>query len=324
MKQESGAIGPHSNIGGSELDQAERALFAVYSTLFGFSDYLNKLIEVPEITNKNIKELIKQACLIRKWAQHRKQSLIDENKEIDYIKIAEEIVKKCVVLMNTENHLAFNELGLFKIQNSILPSLRKIQSTETLSEVQKKDSSKWQTVKKTVESMGKIRSLLKLVAPVIASKNEQDEEKKELVKVNSYIFEFLESKINIEALFSEIDNKRNLAVARTIGINYLIHMFKISAKKEKDLKGQIIRVFSDSFRTAESNRKKHYLHNLEGIDLALQNCVQRSFFSMIQLLLNHLSIKEVKDLDSTSQQATHFYLKIFVSTDKSCFLSIFL
>lgn len=314
IKQISGAVGPHYSIGGLDLEQAERTLFAVYSCFFGFSDYLPKLVEVPSVINKNIKELVKQACLIRKWAQHRKQSIIDENKEIDYNIISEEIISKCIILMHSEYHMTFNELGFFKIQTSILPSFRKADfgdlSSERTSLELRKDSSKWRTVKKTVESMSKIRNLLKLVGPVKSHNNEQDDEKKEITKINSFIFEFLETSVPIDKLFEEIDNKRSLGIARTIGINYLIHMYKTS-KKEKDLKGQIIRVFSDSFRTAESNRKKHYLSNLEGIDQALQNCVQKSFFSMVSLLLNHLSLKEVKDLDCTSQQATHFYLKIF-------------
>ena len=39
--------------------------------------------------------------------------------------------------------------------------------------------------------------------------------------------------------------------------------------------------------------------------------MQKSFFSVVQLLLNHLSLKEVRELDCTSQQSMHFYLKIF-------------
>lgn len=313
LKQEAGALGPHYNIGGTELEQAERTLFVVYANLFGFSDYLSILIDTRTIPHNIIKELIRQSCAIRKWAQHRKQGMIDENKEVDYNTISTEIVSKCIIILNSEHHISFNQLGIYKIQQSILSAFHKLQTINMQEGVQeeKKDSSKWRTVKKTVESMSKIRTLLKIIGPVKPASNEQDDEKKELVKINSYIFEFLESKTSIEAIFDEIDVKRNLAIARTIGINYLIHMFKTSGRKDKNLKGQIIRIFSDSFRTGQSNRKKHYLCNLEGIDLCLQNCVQKSFFSMIQLLLNHLSIKEVKDLDCTSQQSTHFYLKIF-------------
>ena len=134
-----------------------------------------------------------------------------------------------------------------------------------------KKGSKWRTVQRTVESVSKIRTLLKLIGPVKATNNEQDEEKKEITKINALIFEFFESQMSTQALFVEIDNKRSLAIARTIGINYLIHMFKACGKGDKYLKGQIIRVFSDSFRTEVQNRKRHYLCNLEGIDLSLQS-----------------------------------------------------
>ena len=311
LKLEAGAVGPHYNIGGSELEQAERTVFAVYAGLFGFSDYLGLLIETKVVNHKLIKELIKQACQIRKWAQHRKQAMIDENKEVDYSSISHEIVYKSIIILNSEHLIGFNQIGIYKIHNLILPSLRQFQSldTETAEEAPKKGS-KWNAVKKTVESMGKIRTLLKIIGPVKQTSAEQDDEKKELVTVNGFIYEFFESNVNIAAIFEEIESKRNLAIARAIGFNYLIHMFK-NSRKDKNLKGQIIRIFSDSLRIANSSKKKHYLSDLEGIDLALQHCLQKSFFSMIQLLLTHLTAKEVKELDCTSQQSTHFYLKIF-------------
>jgi hypothetical protein len=311
LKIEAGAVGPHYNIGGSELEQAERTVFAVYASLFGFADFLGLLIETKKIHNKLIKELIKQACQIRKWAQHRKQAMLDENKEVDYSSISLEIVYKSVVILNSEHLIGFNQQGIYKIQRLILPSLRELQSVDVeMNEDRTKKSSKWNTVKKTVESMGKIRTLLKIIGPVKQSTTEQDDEKKELVSVNGMIFEFFESKVNIDAIFEEIETKRNLAIARAIGFNYLIHMFK-TCRKDKNLKGQIIRIFSDSLRLGSSSKKKHYLSDLEGIDIGLQQCLQKSFFSMIQLLLTHLTIKEVKELDCTSQQSTHFYLKIF-------------
>lgn len=311
LKIEAGAVGPHYNIGGCELEQAERAVFAVYACLFGFADYLNLLIETKSVQDKLVKELIKQSCQIRKWAQHRKQSILDQNKEVVYSDISKEIIDKCILIINSEYLIGFNQLGIHKIQSLILPSFRKLQSfNKEDSEKDTKTTSKWSTVKKTVESMGKIRTLLKIIGPVKQNVNEQEDEKKELARVNAFIYEFFDNSATVNALFEEIESKRNLAIARTIGLNYLIHMFK-TGKNDKNLKGQIIRIFSDSLRTGGSNKKKHYLSDLEGIDLGLQNCLQKSFFSMIQLLLSHLSTNEVKELDCTTQQSTHFYLKVF-------------
>lgn len=318
MKKDAGSVGPQLTVGGREMEQAERAVFAVYTTFFDFIDVLGNLIESPKQVNDTVlKSFIRQACQIRKWAQQQKQGLIDSDSEIDYSTISKEIVKRCVVLIHCEYKQALNELGIHRINVTSLPSLYRAQTTDTIisgskgPEAKFREGNKWKSVKQAAESMSKLRNLLKIIGPTRSNITEQDNEKKEFTKVNGLIYEFLESKSDLPMFFFALDMKRNQALARTIGINYLMHMFKISTKSHKALKGQIVRMFSESFRVNNSSKKKHYLKDLEGVDCNLQRCVQRSFFSMYQLLLNHLRLSEVKDLDCTGQEVSHTYMKTF-------------
>ena len=96
----------------------------MYCSVFGFAEYIGNLIETPNIISKHIKELVKQACSIPKWAQHRKQLMIDQNTDVDYSKISEEIIGKCAIILHSEYHIAFTELGYMKLQNFILPLFR--------------------------------------------------------------------------------------------------------------------------------------------------------------------------------------------------------
>ena len=316
MRKQAGVKGPAANIGGADMEQAERAVFGVYAVFFEFSETLGGLIENPKETGDSIlKHLIYQAVQIRKWAQEQKQSLIDQGKDTDYFSISKEIVRRCTVLIHSEYKQAMNEIGVDSILIQLMPSLRRAQTTDVIlpgskgPEAKLREKSKWKSVQQAMGSVKKLKTLLKIISPESSQDSDQDKEKAEFKKVNKLVYEFLESPVTIEQMFESLEKRRNKALTRAIGINYFVHMFKFAFKSHKCLKGQVVRAFSDSFRNSKLS-KKHYLAGLEGVDSNLQNCVQRSFFNMYSLLISNLRISELYETDCTSHETTHNYLKI--------------
>ena len=68
FKANAGIMGPLATLGGSDLDQAERALLAVYVFAFEEADLLGYLLDNPETNDAAMNKLVKQVSNIRVWA----------------------------------------------------------------------------------------------------------------------------------------------------------------------------------------------------------------------------------------------------------------
>lgn len=314
LKKSDGSILHMSLIGGQEMEKAERALFAVYAAFFDFTNTLKSIINQPKESDEMMNYIVQQCCNIRKWAQQKKQKLMDEMKEVSYSYIADEIVKKCAILLHSDYKTALNELGIRKRLITLLPNLRRAQTSDfeyknVKDNAHLKKGNQWRTVKEAMEAMSYLKTLVKLNKPS-KDYDDQDEDKKEFNRVNKLIMNFMDLDLSSENLLEALNIRRTRAISRSIGINQLLQLYKSSCNSnDKLMQGHIARTFSLSF--SQNGTKKHYMQNLEGIDPMLLNCVQKSFFAIYQQLLQHLRLSEVKDLDCTSPSVAHSYLQIF-------------
>lgn len=277
IRKRSGASGPAFNIGGGEMDQAERAVFAVYTAFFEMSDTIHKLFQTPSDIGATLKHIVKQTNLIRNWAQKQKQKLIDEgNPDITYTEIGQDIVKKCTILLGSEFKLSLNELGVNKVMRNLLSSVVKAQTKE---EVKTKEGSRWNKIRDAVGTASTLKNLLHLNDK---KANSESDDMKEFSKVKDLVNSFLESPCSVEKVVELLDQRRTRAIARTLGYLCLANLVNISPKQETNL----VRAFGDSLRS--KGLKKHYWHGLEGADPELMLIVQKSFYQIFGLLQKEL------------------------------------
>ncbi|CAG9317539.1 unnamed protein product [Blepharisma stoltei] len=277
IKKKSGVVGPATNIGGSEMDQAERAVFAVYTAFFEMVDTVSKLFHNPSDIGITLKNIVKQTNLIRGWAQKHKQLLMDKgNPDITYTDICLDIVKKCTILLGSEYKLSLNELGVSKVMRHLLSSVVKAQKSD---KVKVKEDSKWNILKEAVGVASTLKNLL-----TISSKSGGDEndDMKEFGRVQELVNSFLESPCSVEKIVDLLDQRRTRAIARVLGYLSLANFVNISPRQETNL----IRAFGDSLRS--KGTKKHYWHSLEGVDPCLLSIVQKSFYQIFGLLQKEL------------------------------------
>ena len=130
VKKKAQVTGPESKIGGSELDQAERAVFAVYVAYFDMSLSIKKLFENPGDIDNTLKFIIKVSTQIRLWAQRYKQKSYDAgNTEVSYTEISSIILKKCCFLLAAEYKMSLNEIGINQVLKSLSATVKKYQKT---------------------------------------------------------------------------------------------------------------------------------------------------------------------------------------------------
>ena len=67
FKKSAGILGPMAKLGGDNLNQAERALLAVYIFAFEETDLLSSLMDYPETIDAAMCKLVKQVSTIRVW-----------------------------------------------------------------------------------------------------------------------------------------------------------------------------------------------------------------------------------------------------------------
>ena len=319
LKRRSGVVGPATNIGGSDLDMAERALFSVLIAYFELSETFAGMVNDMDEVGEMMKYLVKQSGNVRQWAQLQRQKRIDEsNRDVSYVEISQGIVEKCVLLLHTEYKQTMAEIGIEKILESLVTSIKRTQTETTegrkISLSAKMKSSKWTDVKKTVETMGRVKTLQNLISlrGLDSSKSTitEEEDKKQFHKVFSLIMQVLDSNITAEELISELENRRNRATARCIGLNLLSMAFKAAPEASKgELQGLISAAFSESF--TRDSHKLHYTSQIEGIDPYLHNCVQHSFFTLYRLLLNRIHLGVVSELDCTSDKVFQYMVSTF-------------
>jgi len=305
LKRKAGLNGPQYNIGGEEVETAERAVFAVYCAFFELGEFLHHYIDNPQDIGNTLRHMVKEATSVRKIVQALKQQQIDAGVEIDYAGVTAQVLSKCTILLNSEFKQALNQIGVNKVLSNLL-ALSKDQDKAAM-----KANSKWGAVKSAVSSMSKLKTLLKLT--VSSDKDDQNDEVKEFMRVARLVSEVLSSKIQQGDLIKSFSHRRNRALARSIGLCNLSIAFKTvslpSAREQLQL--QVAQAFSESFCSPEKEVKQHYSQSLEGVDADLFKAVQSSFFVLYQMLLDRLNITHVAQTDCTSQNISQSILTTY-------------
>ena len=277
LKKKSGIVGGGANIGGGDLDQAERAVFAVYTAYFEVVDTMSKIFESPSEAGPTVKVIIKQATQIRSWAQKYKQVLMDAgNAEITYKIINDTVVKKCAFLLGAEYKHALQELGVSKVMKNLMSNIATVQRPKGGLKI----GSKWKAVQGAVKSMSKLRGLASLKKQESESANEDI---KEFVRVADLVTGFLENAIGIDAITAALEHRRVKAMARVIGLLSISKLLSYNSTKHNTL---MVKTFTSAFK--EADKKLHYDFGLEGTDPGLLACVQKAFFIVYRNLQQDL------------------------------------
>ena len=277
LKKKSGILGAGATIGGADLDQAERAVFAVYTAYFEVVDTMGKIFESPSEAGPTVKVIIKQATQIRSWAQKYKQVLMDAgNAEITYKIINDTVVKKCAFLLGAEYKPALQELGVSKVMKNLMSNIAKVQKPQGGLKI----GSKWKAVQGAVKSMSKLRGLSSLKKKESEAANEDI---KEFVRVADLVTGFLENAIGIDAITAALELRRVKAMARVIGLLSISKLLSYASTNHNTL---TVKTFTNAFKEAE--KKMHYDFGLEGTDPKLLACVQKAFFIVFRSLQHDL------------------------------------
>jgi len=309
LKEQAKVTGPVANLGGTELDQAERALLGVYVAFFEISNSFISVVEDPLEAPEMILYMVKQANQVRAWAQQQRQKALEAGKEVSYSDLAKDIVQKCILLLHCDYKHALNDIGIDKVLQSFVVTIKRAQSVMEESKV----GSKWKVVQKAAATVGRMKTLQGLRVMRGAAgplEDEQGEEKKQFLGVAKLVMEVLGTGVGAADIVEELGKRRNRAAARCTGLNLMAVTFKVAPELARgELQGLISSAFSDSFCSA--GLKKHYISGTEGTDPYLLSCLQRSFFQLYSILLNRLSADILRDKDCTSEAGTQAMLSTF-------------
>lgn len=276
VKRKAQVIGPLTKIGGKELDQAERAVFAVYIAYFEMTFTMKKLFEKPTEITPTLKLIIKTSTQVRAWAQKYKQTAYDGgNTEVTYEQISSVIVKKCCFLLAAEYKMSLNEIGVIKVLKNLSSTVKTYQKPGLPAA---KEGSKWKKVSELIETSKKLKGLVN----ISKSDGNETSEQEELSKVMELVNYFLESSHPIEKIVEVIEKRRSKAIARTLGYLCLANLINFSAKHETWL----VRAFSTALKV--KGKKEHYWKGVEGTDPFLLSCLQKAFFQVYGLLQKEL------------------------------------
>ena len=315
LKKSAGLVGPMASFGGKNLDQPERAVFAVYVTLFQVFEPIAAVIEDPSQIDAPIKSILKMANNIRRWAQQEHQRRSESNAEVSKEEIAAEIVRKCVILLNSQIHIAINEMGIKQVLINLNTSLEiKKSMSDKKPSIEKpaavlKPGSKWMKVKKAVKGMTQLKTLTSMKTRSIAN-TEVESEDSEIGRVGKIIMEFIGAEIDVKDLVVQLHKRRSYAIARAVGLNNLGEMIKFAPQEAlQTITWYVSSVFSESFKN--SGKKAHYTHGIEGADPSLILTIQTAFFGIYQSLLGQMRLSHAKKLDCTDMKVTRTFLGTF-------------
>lgn len=108
------------------------------------------------------------------------------------------------------------------------------------------------------------------------------EDVREINKVSEHVLSLLEAPVSSDKIVDALEKRRAKAIARTLGLSSINNLMSLSFRRETGL----IRSFVESLKT--NNVKGHYWEGIEGIDPNLLRCVQKSFYSIYNLLQREL------------------------------------
>ena len=266
LKKRSGVIGAAATIGGKDLDQAEKAVFAVYSAFFEISETIKLIFEDINNAGPTVKMIVKQSCNIRVWAQKHKQHLMDSgNSDITYKNINEDIVKKCWFLLGTGFKQSLADIGISRVMKNLLTNIAKTDKKGL------KLGSKWKAVQSAMKNVGKLKSLVSIKK---AANEAPNEDNKEFSRVAELVTSFLEQQLTLDKVVESLQVNRVRALSRSVGLLAISDLLENSKSLNTFMVSSFIREFS------ASELKKHYSEGLEGIDPSLMQIVQGSYFKV--------------------------------------------
>ena len=269
LRKKAGIAGNHLSIGGSDLDPAERAIFAVYVSFFEISDTAKAILTGSVDAGATVKSLVKEACNIRYWAQKQKQKLFDGGKtEVTYVEVAEDVVKKCAILIGSDHKSSLNHIGISRIMKNLVSNIAKGQKTSL------KLASKWKNVQDALKSAKKLTSLVSITNK---SAKPENEDLKEFSRVAELVKSFLENPAPVSKIIETLNKHRSKAIIRSLGFLSISKLISFSSSEHET---SIVKSFSDSL--TENEEKLSYLHNIEGVDPLLMKSVQNGFFLVLR------------------------------------------
>lgn len=269
MKQAAGVKGPVSTIGGTEMNQAERTVFAVYISLFDITDLASQVFSSNLQVGKALKYMTKQACNIRAWAQKRKQELIDSGKIIGYSDISKDIVEKSVMILNSDYRKGLIEAG---VNTKLIEVPNALKSTT----INASSSSKWKTVKGAIEAIQKLSNLLSIIKP-----KTMENDIIEISKIWKLVMEVYNSEYSVQEILKLLEKRRVRGLSRALGYRYL-NLLSMSS-----INCEVLEVFNQGLKV--QNVKCDITKGLEAADPSLINCVRSDFFAVYKLFLAKLT-----------------------------------
>jgi hypothetical protein len=275
LRKKSGITGNHLNIGGNDLDQAERAIFAVYSSFFEIGETVKGILTSSFEAGATVKSFVKEACNIRYWAQKQKQKLFDAGKtEVTYKGISDDIVKKCAILIGADYKSSLNHIGISKVMKNLVQNIAKGQRSHL------KLASKWKNVKDALKSAKKLTSLVSIKNKSTKAEND---DLKEFSRVAELVKSFLENPAPVEQLVEALNKRRSRAIVRALGFLSISKLISYSSSEHETF---IVKSFSESL-TVEGE-KLDYSDSISGVDPLLSKSVQTGFFLVIRSIQEDL------------------------------------
>ncbi|CAG9330091.1 unnamed protein product [Blepharisma stoltei] len=299
LKTLSGVCEEDSAVGGPDFDKAERAIFAVYVAIFEFAETFKNLLQDPTIVGSTVKYLIKDAVKYRKWAEKYIQKLT-ETASMTFEEVSKDVVFKCALLINSQHSQGLNELGITKTMKHLAANVVQEASIPK----SKRNESKWKEAKRGVARNSN------LVAKLESNESEDEshsKDVKEIKRISELILSLFEAPVSAEKIVDTIEKRRVKAIARALGLSILGNSMSLSSIKETSL----IRSFVDSLK--QNNVKFHYWENVEGIDLSLLKCVQKSFYRIYGYLQRELLKSKTEAIERSS------YFHYLAVLDALCF-----
>ena len=288
LKQAAGIKGPATNIGGTEMNQAERAVFAVYISVFDITETVSKTFANTTNVSNSIKYLVKQSCNIRTWAQKRKQELIDSGKIVTYSDICTDVVEKCGLILHSEYRKGLLEAGV---------SLQLVELTEVIKDHNQGHvaGSKWKTVKGAMATMQKLGGLLSVSKPKVEKKDYI-----EISKVWGYLLVLLNHKLSAAEILKLLEQRRIRGLTRAVGYKYFNKLVL------DQISSEALETFNQCVR--DETGKIDMTQGLECTDPLLISCVQSTFFSVYKILM-----AKVADFTPESIVDLYFLLNLLES-----------
>ena len=283
-------------LGGEEMDQAERALFGLFLAYFELSMTFESLLQTPQEIGDMLKLIIQQVCRIRTWAQQK----INAGTKSSFSDIAQDIVNKTILLLNTDYRTALVTVGVDKILAGLTSLVKKSASAdmEGGKSMLRFGAKILGKTMKTNPGVKKAQTLMKLRKTKNESTDtvQKDEEKVQFRTIYNLVLNVFESPLTATAICEESLKRRNRAASRTIGLN--VFSMNLPSTLQSEMVGIICSAFINAF--AKGTGKTHYTEGVSGTDPLVIDTMRNAFFVLYQKLFDLFNLQSISDVDCTN------------------------